>query len=53
VFTQEKDIEQTQSSPLTPTLDDNNDNKIIGEVICPPYCSPPPPIQELPQEQSA
>ena len=51
VFAQEE-AEQTPSSPLPPTLDDN-DGIIISEEICPPYCSPPPlPIQELPQEQS-
>ena len=51
VFAQEE-VEQSQSSPLHPTLDNNNDDIIISEEICPPYCSPPPPIQELPQEQS-
>ena len=47
VFAQEE-VEQSQSSPLHPTLDNNNDDIIISEEICPPYCSPPPPIQELP-----
>ena len=51
VFAQEH-VEQSQSSPLHPTLDNNNDDIIISEEICPPYCSPPPPLQELPQEQS-
>ena len=41
---------QDQSPPPSPTLDDNNDGMIISKEICPPYCSPPPPIQELPQE---
>jgi hypothetical protein len=54
VFAQEKEeAEQSQSLPLLPTLDDNNKDIIISEEICPPYCSPPPPIQELPQEQSS
>ena len=51
VFAQEE-VEQSQSSPLHPILDNNNDDIIISEEICPPYCSPPPPLQELPQEQS-
>ena len=52
VFAQEQ-VEQSQSSPpLDPTLDNNIDDIIISEEICPPYCSPPPPIQEIPQEQS-
>ncbi len=51
VFAQEE-VEQNQSSPLHPTLDNNNDDIIISKEICPPYCSAPPPIQELPQEQS-
>ena len=42
---------QDQSSPVPPTLDDNNNGIIFSEEICPPYCSPPPSIQELPQEQ--
>jgi len=50
VFAQEE-AEQSPSSPLPSTLDDN-DGIIISEEICPPYCSPPPPILELPQEQS-
>ena len=48
----QEEVEQSQSSPLHPTLDNNIDDIIISEEICPPYCSPPPPIQELPQEQS-
>ena len=48
VFAQEE-VEQSQSSPLHPTLDNNNDDIIISEEICHPYCSTPPPIQELPQ----
>jgi hypothetical protein len=58
VFAQGEEAEQRQdqspspSSPSSPTLDDNNNGMIISEEICPPYCSPPPPIQELPQEQS-
>ncbi len=52
VFAQEQ-VEQSQSSPpLDPTLDNNIDDIIISEEICLPYCSPPPPIQEIPQEQS-
>jgi hypothetical protein len=52
VFAQEKEeTEQSQSLQLLPTLDDSNNDIIISEEICPPYCSPPPPIQELPQEQ--
>ena len=51
VFAQEE-VEQSPSSPLYPILDNNNDDRIISEEICPPYCSPPPPIQELPEEQS-
>ena len=51
VFAQEE-AEQSPSSPFPLTLDDNNDGIIISEEICPPNCSPPPPIQELPQEQS-
>ena len=52
VFPQGEDAEQSPSSSLPSTLDDN-DGIIISEEICPPYCSPPPPpIQELPQEQS-
>jgi hypothetical protein len=50
VFAQgEEAAEQRQDQ--SPNLDDNNDGMIISEEICPPYCSPPPPIQELPQEQ--
>ncbi len=51
VFAQEE-VEQIQTSSLHPTLDNNNDDIIISEEICPPYCSPPLPIHELPQEQS-
>ena len=51
VFAQEE-VEQIQTSPLHSTLDNNNDDKIISEEICPPYCIPPTPIQGLPQEQS-
>jgi hypothetical protein len=51
VFAQgEKEAEQRQNQSL-PTLDDNNNGIIISEEICPPYCSPPPLIQELPQEK--
>lgn len=50
VFTQ-KEVEQSPSSPLQPILYDNNDDIIISKEICPPYCNPPPPIQDLPQEQ--
>ena len=45
----EEAAEQRQDQ--SPKLDDNNDGMIISEEICPPNCSPPPPIQELPQEQ--
>jgi len=51
VFAQGEDTEHSPSSPLLPTLDDKV-SMIISEEICPPYCSPPPPIQELPQKQS-
>jgi hypothetical protein len=54
LFAQEEEAHQSSSfssSPL-PTLDDNKDDMIISEEICPPYCNPPPPIQELPQEQT-
>ena len=48
-----EEVEQSQSSPqLHPTLDNNNDDIIISEEIWLPSCSPPPPLQELPQEQS-
>ena len=50
VFAQQEEIEQSPLSLLPPTLDDH-DSMIISEEICPPYCSPPPPIQELPQER--
>ena len=42
---------EEQRQDQSPKLDDNNDGMIISEEICPPNCSPPPPIQELPQEQ--
>ncbi|MCD6038109.1 MAG: hypothetical protein K0S67_1998 [Nitrososphaeraceae archaeon] len=45
----EEAAEQRQDQ--SPTLDDDNHGMIISEEICPPNCSPPPPIQELPQEQ--
>ncbi len=48
---EEAEQRQHQSPPPSPTLDDNNDGIIISVEICPPNCSPPPPIQELPQEQ--
>jgi phosphotransferase system glucose/maltose/N-acetylglucosamine-specific IIC component len=48
VFAQE--IEQSPSSPLPSTFDDNNNDIVISEEICPPYCSSPATIQELPQE---
>ena len=52
VFAQGEKSEQRQDElPPSLTLDDNNDGMIISEEICPPYCSPPPPIQDLPQEQ--
>jgi hypothetical protein len=51
LFAQGEEAEQIQNQSTPPTLDDNNDGMIISEEICPPYCSPPPPIQELPQEQ--
>ena len=41
----------SSSSSLLSTLD-NSDNMIISEEICPPYCNPPSPIQDLPQEQT-
>ena len=47
---------QEEKSPLLqllPTLNENNDGLIISEEICPPYCSPPPPIQELPQDEQS
>ena len=50
-FAQGEEAEQRQDKSPPPTLDDNNDGMIISEEICPPYCSPPTPIQELPQEQ--
>jgi hypothetical protein len=46
-FAQGEYTEQSLSLPLLPTLYDN-DSMIISEEICPPYCSPPPPLQELP-----
>ena len=50
VFAQGEEAEQRQdqSPSSSPTLDDNKNGMIISEEICPPYCSPPPPIQELP-----
>ena len=54
VFAQKEEAEQSQDESLSPSPtfdDDNNYDIIISEKICPPYCSPPPPIQELPQEQ--
>ena len=50
VFAQGEEV-VVQRQDQSPTLDDNNDSMIISEEICPPYCSPPPPIQELPQKQ--
>ena len=55
VFEQEKEAQSSSSlSSLLSTLDENNYDMIISEEICPPHCSPspPPPIQELPQEQT-
>jgi hypothetical protein len=51
LFAQGEEAEQRQNQSTPPTLDDNNDGRIISEEICPPYCNPPPMIQELPQEQ--
>lgn len=51
LFAQGEEAEQRQNQSTPPTLDDNNDGVTISEEICPPYCSPPPLIQELPQEQ--
>jgi len=51
VLEQGEEAEQRQNQSTPPTLDDNNNGMIIKEEICPPYCSPPPSIQELPQEQ--
>jgi len=51
LFAQGEEAEQRQNQSTPPTLDDNNDGVIISEEICPPDCSPPPLIQELPQEQ--
>ncbi|HEX2407371.1 MAG TPA: hypothetical protein VHJ38_09205 [Nitrososphaeraceae archaeon] len=50
MFGQGEEAEQRQDQSPS-TLNDNNIRIIISEEICPPYCSPPPPIQELPQEQ--
>jgi len=47
VFAQQEEIEQSPSSQLPPTLDDY-ESMIISEEICPPYCSPPPLIQNSP-----
>ncbi len=52
VLEQGEEGEQRQNQSRLPTLDDNKNGMIISEEICPPYCSPPPSIQELPQEQS-
>ena len=56
VFAQgEKEAEQRQDQflpPLPSTVNENNNGIIISEEICPPYCSLPPPIQELPQERN-
>ena len=51
LFAQGEVAEQRQNQSTPSTLDDNNDGRIISEEICPPYCNPPPMIQELPQEQ--
>jgi hypothetical protein len=51
LFAQGEEAEQRQNQSTPSTLDDNNDGRIISEEICPPYCNPPPMIQELPQEQ--
>lgn len=51
LFAQGEEAEQRQNQSTPPTLDDNNDDRIISEEICPPYCNPPPMIQELPQVQ--
>ena len=51
LFTLGEEESKDKNQSIPPTLDDNNDGMIISEEICPPYCSPPPPIQELPQEQ--
>ncbi len=48
--------QEEEKSPLLqllPTLNENNDDLIISEEICPPYCSPPPLIQELPQDEQS
>ena len=50
MFGQGEKAEQRQDQSPS-TLDNNNNGIIISEEICPPYCSPSPPIQELPQEQ--
>jgi hypothetical protein len=50
LFAQGEEAEQRQNQSTPSTLDDN-DGRIISEEICPPYCNPPPMIQELPQEQ--
>ena len=51
VYAQEE--EKSPLLQLLPTLNENNDGLIISEEICPPYCSPPPPIQELPQDEQS
>ena len=51
VFTQGEKADQKQDQSIypSPTFDeDNNNDMIMSEEICPPYCNPPPPIQELP-----
>jgi hypothetical protein len=51
VFTQGEKADQKQGQSLHPSPtfdDDNNNDMIISEEICPPYCNLPPPIQELP-----
>lgn len=53
IFAQREETEQRQNQSTSPTLDDNNDGMIISEEICPPYCSPPPPIQGIPKEQTS
>lgn len=51
-FAKEEEAYQSLSSSLLSSLDDNRDDMIISEELCPPYCKPPAPIQELPQEQT-
>ena len=52
LFAQQEVHHRSSSSSLLSTWDDNNDDMNISEEICPPYCNPPSPIQELPQEQT-